>query len=160
MKKFTAGLVSLLIGVALLLGGCADKTPKTLEEVVASNEQIAAEISQGTDDSGIQIDIKGNTVTYSYDISSVDGVTEEMLEKEDFLKSFQTSLDAQASTFANVCSTLEEKTGIEGISVNVIYTYGDKEIANATYTSADAASTETANSEKTEEAGAEENKAE
>lgn len=139
MNKIFTFIMAMLMTASLLMTGCAKSEPKTLEDIVSTDEEVAEEINKGAADSGIQVDIKDNTVTYTYDISSVEGVTDEMIEDEEFVQSFQKSLDSQASAFADVCASLEKKTGISGVLVNVVYLYGDKEIAKSTYTSADAA---------------------
>lgn len=140
MKKYISVVLSLLISISMMLTACSnvEREPDTLESLVSSNQEVAGEINKSAEESGISVDVKDNTVTYTYDVSNVDGVTDEMIEDEDFIKSFQTSLDAQGPSFRDVCSDLEEKTGIQGVSVHVVYLYKDKEIASATFTSSDA----------------------
>ena len=147
-KKATTVFISVLTVTAMLLAGCTKESePKTVETIVNSNDDIASTIKGAADDSGVKVDIQGNTITYSYDISSVDGITEEMIGDEDFVKSLETSLGAQKSSLANVCTSIKEKKKIEGVVVKVIYSYGDKEIVSTTVTSADAVSDEAANEE-------------
>ena len=138
MKKFIAVFVSTLTVAALLLVGCTKESePKTVESIITSNEDIAATIQSGADDAGVKIDIKDNNITYSYDISNVDGINEEMLEDEDFVKSLEDSIESHKAWSANVCKKIEDKAGIEGVVVNVIYTYNEKEIVSKSFTSAD-----------------------
>ncbi len=148
MKKSITVLLSALAVTALLFVGCTKESePKTVESIVSSNDDVATTIQSGADEAGVKIDIKDNTITYSYDISNVDGITEEMLEDEDFLKTIEDSLEMQKDSLANVCLTIEEKTGIEAVNVNVFYTYKDKEVAKASFTSADVASADVAEEE-------------
>ena len=151
IKRPVTLVLSLLTITALLITGCTkESAPKTVESIVNSDEQIASTIKGGADESGVNVDIKDNNITYSYDISSVDGITEEMLENEEFSKSLQTSLDGQKTHLAGICKSIEEQAGLEGVVVKVVYTYGDKEILSTTVTSADAASDEAA-ADKAEE---------
>lgn len=143
-------VLSVLTITALLLTGCSkDSAPKTVESIVNSNEDVATTIKGAADESGVKVDIKDNTITYTYDISSVDGITEEMIGDENFVKSLETSIAGQKTSLANICTSIEEKTGIEGVVVNVVYSYGDKEVVSTSVTSADAAAEET--TENTEE---------
>ena len=145
MKKFVAVVVSTLTVAALLLVGCTKESePKTVESIVNSNEDVAATIQSGADDAGVKIDIKDNTITYSYDISNVDGITDKMMEDEDFVKSIEDSFAVQKDSLANVCKKIEEKADIENVIVKVIYTYNDKEVASTSFTSADVATEEAA----------------
>lgn len=142
MKRYITLFLSVLVITALLLAGCSKGSEtKTLESIVNSDEEVAETIQSSADSSGVVVDVKENTITYTCDISSFDGVTEEIVSDEAFAASFQTSLEAQKDTFVGVCKTLEEDTGIKGVVVKVVYTYGDKEVASASFTSADAEET-------------------
>ena len=139
MKKTVTVVVSMLTISALLLAGCTrESKPKTVESIVNSNEDVAETIQKGASDSGVEVDIKDNTITYSFDISNAEGFTEEMLDSDDFIKSIETSQDSQKSFLGGICKSIEEKTGIEGVTIKVIYTRGDKEVITSTVTSADA----------------------
>ena len=151
LKEAATLVVSVVTITALLLTGCNKSSePKTVESLINSNEDIARTIQGGAQESGVNVDIKENTITYSYDISSVDGVTEELLKDEDYVKMFETSLESQKPGLAKNCAEIEKIAGIEGVVIKVVYTYGDKEVVSTTVTSADAASDDAA-SEKTEE---------
>ncbi len=139
MKRYVAIALSVVMAAALLLAGCGKESePKTVESIVSSNDEIASTIKSGAEESGVNVDIKGNTITYSYDISTIDGITDELVEGEEFVKSLEDSLSSQKNSFAGICKTIEEKAEIEGVVVEVVYTYKDKELANVSYTSADA----------------------
>lgn len=138
MKKSITVLLSALTVAALLFVGCTkEPEPKTVESIVSSNDDVASTIQSGASEEGVNIDIKENTITYSFDISNIDGVTEELLEDEDYIKSLEDSIDEQKDLHANVCKKIEEKADIEGVIVNVLYTYKGKEVAGASFTSAD-----------------------
>lgn len=139
MKKFATVLISVLTVSTLILVSCTKESePKTVESLIKSSDEVATMIQGGASDAGVNVDIKDNAITYSYDMSNVDGVTEEMIANEDFLNSIKTSLDSQKTSNGGICKTIEEKMGIEGVTIKVIYSYGDKELASAEYTSADA----------------------
>ena len=108
-KKATTVFISVLTVTAMLLAGCSkDSAPKTVESIVNSNEDVATTIKGAADESGVKVDIKDNTITYTYDISSVDGITEEMIGDENFVKSLETSIAGQKTSLANICTSIEE----------------------------------------------------
>lgn len=110
----------------------------TLENYAKNNKEVQESIDKATSDSDVEVSIKGNEVTYSYELSKMDGFTEDVAKDESVVKSLQTALDNAGPTFGGIAKTLEEATGIKGIKVTVNYTYGDDVIATMTYTSADA----------------------
>ena len=124
---------------ALLMCGCSEKPkePETLEEMISSSSEVA-DILENDKSEGVSVEVKGNEVTYTCDISSLEGLPSDILDNEDLKKNFEASIDSQASSFQKTCASLEEKTGLSGISVNVVYTYDGQEYVRRTFTSAPA----------------------
>ena len=78
----------------------------------------------------LDVTVEGNTLVYTYtyaqviDSSLVDAVSQQLDQ----------TITNSASTFTNVADTLEEESGIDGITVQVIYLNGDgTELLNKTF---------------------------
>lgn len=136
-KRLYLIIAGMILVVAMLLSACVSK-PSTIEELISSNKDVEEQVKSAAENAGMTVDIKGNEIVYSYDLSGIEGVTEETLKEEAMIKSLQSSLDSQKSAFGKVCKTIEEKSGISGVSATVNYTYGDEVLVTGTYTAADA----------------------
>lgn len=90
----------------------------TLEDFVNSDDEVKASIDELNDsEEGMVVEIKGNVVVYTYTFT-------EYIEPdaaEDMREQFATSIEEVAPTFEGVAQGLEEESGIDGISVRVIY---------------------------------------
>ena len=153
MKK---SVISLTIALSMLFGinltSCAKK-PQDLESFIKNNEEVKQEIESAADTAGLSVDIKGNVVTYSYDLATIEGVEEETIREEAMIETLQSTLDSQSESFVGLCKKLEEQTGFTGIQMVVNYTYGSEVLATQTFTSAGSAGSGT--SEKSSEADSE-----
>lgn len=125
MKKTTSKIIvtslvlSLLLAMSMLLTGCGN-SPANLEEYVNSNEELAQEI-ESYSASGMDIDITGDTLTYTYKYDQTfDDATAALMTTE--LEKAMSSMD---STFESVKNTLIEETGFSGIVVKIVYTDGN-----------------------------------
>jgi transcriptional regulator with PAS, ATPase and Fis domain len=118
--------------MALVMSSC-EKKPETLEEFVNSNEDSMKDIQKTADESGLKVDIKGNEVTYSYDISDYDGMTEEIAKGDQMKKALEDALNDASDTFTGLCGDLEEESGIEGVTIKVNYTYKDENLITKVY---------------------------
>lgn len=135
MKKSVIALVivlSMLFGITLT--SCAKK-PQDLESFIKNNDEVKEEIQSAADTAGLSVDIKGNEVTYSYDVSGIEGIDEETIKEPAMLETLQSTLDSQSESFVDLCKKLEEQTGFTGIKMIVTYTYGDEVLATQTFTS-------------------------
>ena len=143
MKKYITVALSALAITALLLAGCTKESePKTVETIIKSNDEVAESVRKSTEDAGVNVEITDNLINYSYDISKDEGITEEMIKDEDYIKSLETLLNGNKDYYANICKTIEEQTGIEGVTIGVYLTYKDKPVVDMMVTSADAAAEE------------------
>lgn len=135
VKKSVIALVlalSLLFGLGLT--SCAKKA-ETLEDFLQSNDDVKEEIQNAADSAGLSVEIKGNDVTYSYDLSSLNVADEKILKEPEMIEKLEASVDDQKSTYVDLCKQLEEKTGFTGIKMTVNYTYGDEVLVSRTFTS-------------------------
>lgn len=129
-------LLGLVLTLGMLFTSCAEK-PGTIEELVNSNEDIQQQIQAAAENAGMTVEVHGNEIVYSYDLASVDGVSEDALKDEAMIKALQTALDGQKAPFANLCKSLETETEISGVTATVNFTYGDEVLATQTFSSAD-----------------------
>ncbi len=119
--------------VMLVFSGCGGE-PETLEDYVNSNEEVQEQIdsltSASAGGSGMTVEINGNTVEYIYQYSQTfDEATAEQMKAQ-----FESYMDSVSSTFTGIGDTLEEESGISGITVKVSYLNGDgSEIYSAEY---------------------------
>ena len=126
-KLITGLLIVMLLAMTAMFTGCGE--PATLEEWVANNSEATATLEELSTDE-LEVTVEGNTLVYTYtydqviDSSLVDAVSQQLDQ----------TLSQSASTFTGVADTLEEESGIEGISVQVIYLNGDgTELLNKTF---------------------------
>lgn len=99
------------------LEGFLQKNPTTMEQVKNSGDEH------------MTVDVKENTIIYVYDLSTMDGVTEEAALSNDMKEKLDSALDQYSSTFSGLCDTLESATDIHGIKILVKYTYGSEVIS-------------------------------
>ena len=169
-KKIHAVMLLLILGFALLVTACGKSggsessgagTAKsnTLEQYAKENKEVQESIDKATSDSDVEVSIKGNEVTYSYELSKMDDFTEDIANDSSVIDAMQSTLDSAGPTFGGIAKTLEDATGISGIKVTVRYTYKDEEIAAKTFDSSDA-SKGTSSGEGSGEEGSEDTDAE
>lgn len=117
-KVFTTSVaLSLILAMAIAFSGCGG--PETLEEYVNSDDDAKATI-ESLSSSGMTIDITGNTLTYTYAYSQTyDAATIEAMEEQ-----IESAMDSMESTFESIGDTLEEESGIDDITVKVVYEDG------------------------------------
>ena len=111
--------MALLLAMSLLLAGCGEAATN-LEEYVKSNEELAQEI-EACSISGMNIDIAGNDLTYTYKYDqTLDEATAAIMKSE-----LEKAMSTMDPTFESVRDTLIEETGFSDISVIIIYTDGN-----------------------------------
>ena len=135
------GLIALLLSFVMMMSVMASacsSTPKTIEEYINNDKDAMAEVQKAADASGLTVDFKGNDVIYTYDLSGIDGVTEENIKSDVMVENLSNALAGQGETFASLCKQLEEESKIEGVQIVVNYTYGDEVIVSKTFNSSGA----------------------
>lgn len=137
-------LIAFLIGAAIAFavvksgiapGGETQKQAEySLEEFVEVNPDARIQIEQSVQDTNVDVFVSENNLIYRYDLSKVDGMSETAAKDAETISSLEDSLDSGDSRFIELCQKLEDDTGIRGISVTVLYTYGEDKLTSRTYT--------------------------
>ena len=109
--------------------------PKTIEEYVKNDADAMEEVQSAADSAGLEVSFSGNDVIYTYDLSSLDGVTEDVIKSDLMIEQLTSALESTSDTFAGLCKELEEQSKIEGVQIVVNYTYGEETIVTKTFNS-------------------------
>lgn len=164
MKKrsIIALFLTLVLGMSMFMtscggGGAAEEEPMTLEQYVKDDAEVQSAIDSAMSDSNVLVEIKENAIIYTFDLSTMDGYTEELAKSDEIKAALDSALASAGTTFGGIAKSIEDASGIAGITTVVNYTWGDEVVVSKTFTSADAAAAEAAEpaAEETEE-GAEE----
>lgn len=123
-------IISLMVAMIIMLSGCGSQ-PSTLEEYISNDEEAMTTLeSVSSSTEGLEVDVEDNIIIYTYtydntlDSSMIESVSQQ-LEK---------AIDSSESTFRSMADTLEEESGIDGITIRVIYLNNDgTELVNKEY---------------------------
>ena len=117
MKK--KGLIALLISLVMMLSvfTTACGGPKTIEEYVKNDKEAQEQLDKVAENQGLAVEITGNDVIYTYDISSIDGVTEEVGTSDLMKDQLASALDGVSDQFVGLCKQLEEESKITGVQI-------------------------------------------
>ena len=107
----------------------------TLEDYINSNDAAKEQIIQSVEGTDVSVSVSGDTLIYTYDLSASNSMTPEIAESDEIREALAETLDSSDDKFMELCQGLEKDTGISGVSVKVIYQYGDEELLTRTYTS-------------------------
>jgi hypothetical protein len=132
-KSMVAMLLAFVMSFSLLATACS--SPKTIEEYIAKDKEAAEQVQKAADTAGLTVDFSGNDVVYTYDLASIDNVTEDVIKSDMMKEQLSSALDSTTDTFVGLCKQLEEESKIEGIQIVVNYTYGDEVIVTKTFNS-------------------------
>ena len=145
MKKrgIIALILTLVLGMCMFMtacggGGAAEEEPMTLEKYVQGDSSVQESIDQAMNDSNVLVEIKENSIIYTFDLSTMEGYTEELAKSEEIQAALQSALDAAGGTFGGIAKSIEDASGIAGISTVVTYTWNGEPLVSKTFTSADA----------------------
>ena len=140
MKKRTL-IVFLILAVitAFCFTACGSKEPMTLEKYVGENPEVQGSIESASAGSNVEVLVKDNEILYNFDLSTTEGYTEEIAKSEELAASLEQALSSAGATFGGISKTLEESSGIKGITTTVNYMWKDEVIYSKSFTSADAA---------------------
>ena len=118
MKRLKLKLVTLIAVAAMgaaFLSSCG--SAKTLEAVVESNSDVKKEINDVATSSGMDVDIKDNTCTFTYTID--EDLDENMITL--YAETFKGMENDLAAQFSKLVGELEDETKIDGIVLKVVY---------------------------------------
>lgn len=132
-KSMIAMLLAFVMSFSLMATACG--SPKTIEEYIEKDKEAAEQVQKAADTAGLTVDFSGNDVVYTYDLASIDNVTEEVIKSDMMKEQLSSALDSTTDTFVGLCKQLEEESKIEGIQIVVNYTYGDEVIVTKTFNS-------------------------
>lgn len=145
-KSFIALLIVTCMSMGILLPSCSaaksltgklTKQPKDLESVIAVNPKIAEEMEAAKETSGMQMSVSGNEITYTYQLDNIEGISDEQIEDEAMLEVLDKSIKDSGSNMEKLCKSLEDQTGLSGITVKLVFTYNDEEVLTETFTAAE-----------------------
>ena len=142
-RKVLLVLLAMLVGMTMFMtacGGGSANEPMTLEKYAAGDSEIQESIDNAMADSNVLVEIKENSIIYTFDLSTMEGYTEELAKSDAIIEALGTALDSAGPTFGGIAKSIEEATEISGIKTVVNYTWGDELIVTKEFTSADAAS--------------------
>ena len=132
-KSMVAMLLAFVMSFSLMATACG--SPKTIEEYIEKDKEAAEQVQKAADTAGLTVDFSGNDVVYTYDLASIDNVTEDVIKSDMMKEQLSSALDSTTDTFVGLCKQLEEESKIEGIQIVVNYTYGDEVIVTKTFNS-------------------------
>ena len=135
-KSMIAMLLAFVMSFSLMATACG--SPKTIEEYSEKDKEAAEQVQKAADTAGLTVDFSGNDVVYTYDLASIDNVTEEVIKSDMMKEQLSSALDSTTDTFVGLCKQLEEESKIDGIQIVVNYTYGDEVIVTKTFNSSGA----------------------
>ena len=129
-------MLILAVFSTMVLTACGGS--KSLEQYVADNPEMQKSIDSAKEGSNVEIKIEGNEITYIFDLSKMDGYSEDIVKDEEVISSLETSLISSGPTFGGISKQLEEQTKVKGITTTVNYTWEDEVLITKSFTSADA----------------------
>ena len=122
MKKTVKGLLMvMMIGMlCLAFAGCGQQSTATLEDIAASNGDITKTIKEEmTVPEGMTatVEFSGDSfdIVYTYD----DAIDDDA--KKALVSAFEANADDLKATCTEAISTIEQQTGITGITGNIIF---------------------------------------
>ncbi|MBQ4373796.1 MAG: DUF4854 domain-containing protein [Lachnospiraceae bacterium] len=127
MKRFLTTVATAMTAMMLLVG-CGG--PANLEEALQKDEEAKAQIEQMSSESGVSIEVKENTISYTYDL----GMELDDETKDAVVEQLNTQISAYDDTFTGIAKSVEDSTKLSGILV--VVNYSDSQgnvIYSATY---------------------------
>ena len=108
---------------------------QTLEDFAKTSSEMQSQLGFN-EEAGVTISVEGNDLIYNYDYSLNKEYSKDDIMSEDVKANLETYLegeDAISQFSGNTVSVLESESGISGVRVVVIFSYGDDVIVTRTY---------------------------
>ena len=105
----------------------------TLEDYINSDANVKQQVESTANNSNMTIEVKGNTLTYTYDVANMNVDKDTALSSE-MKTNLESSLDQMSSTFSSLCKQLENATKLDGVSIVVKYVHGSDIIVEREFT--------------------------
>lgn len=137
-KRLILLVLAFTVAAAMIMTACGGNKSRTLEMYAADHPEIQEKIDEAVKDSDVVIEIKDNDIIYSFDLSKMEGYTEELAKSEEIKSALEKALGDAGNLFGNISKQIEESTEITGINTVVNYTWGDEVLVTKTFTAADA----------------------
>ncbi|MCQ2567481.1 MAG: DUF4854 domain-containing protein [Mogibacterium sp.] len=130
----------MLAAFAVAFASCADQEaesePMTFESFINADpsilESVDAQLVSGQS-SDISYEIKGNEISYTFEMSGTDGMTEDIVNSDIVKESLETGMKNQASSFKSLANSLAGISKIDGIRIIVSYTYNGDTVLTETF---------------------------
>ena len=113
-------------------------TELTLEEYVKTDSSVAEAVEKAAEESGVVVEFHGNELLYLFDLSKMEGYTEDLVRNENVIAALENGLEDGKQTFGGISADIEKQTGIKGIMTVVQYNWEDDVLVSRTFTAADA----------------------
>ncbi|MBQ8995699.1 MAG: hypothetical protein IJ091_07775 [Oscillospiraceae bacterium] len=110
----------------------AEEKEPDLEDWYAQNPDAFADLVGA--DGNVEVIVEGNSVTFKYDLSTVEGFTAETVKSKVIKDLIQDRLVDAQETFVADIERLETKSEVSDISYTVTYTFEDDPVASVTFT--------------------------
>ena len=105
----------------------------TLEDYINSDSNVKQQVESTANNSNMTIEVKGNTLIYTYDVANMNVDKDTALSSE-MKTNLESSLDQMSSTFSSLCKQLESATKLDGVSIVVKYVHGSDVISEREFT--------------------------
>ena len=108
---------------------------QTLESYLEEHEDIKEQlVNASAGQENLEIWAEENTLIYCYDLGSQLQTDYEEAMAATLAQSLEESLKSTVNAFSNICSVLQDETGIEDIHTLVSYIWGDHILYESEYT--------------------------
>ena len=106
---------------------------ETLETIINNDSSLKEQVASGSGQEGLTIEVKDNDINYIFDMTAISDLSEEQLKDQVMIEALDDALDEGKDQFINLCTTLEDQTGLEGVHMIVTYTYKEDVLTTRTF---------------------------
>ena len=118
--------------LSMSLSACAKK-PDTLEGFVKTNPDVQEQINSAAVDENMFVEIKGNDISFTYDLSNAAGASADSLKDATVQEGLQKLIEDSADRFKTICKEIESTSGLSGINLTISFVYEGETIATKTF---------------------------